>query len=165
MPIATYVFNEVSPAAPGTSFSVGPISGPPANYLPPGVCGPFDDYESVEFIAELVGATGGPLDVYVQTNEREDNGDWFDVIHFPQLLAAASAIKYNAAISLFTNATAPIVIGKNASPALAANTIVQGPFGSRFRLCMVAGTSTSAGAAVKITVMGQRTRSRELWGS
>lgn len=164
MPFARFIFAETSPSAAGTAASSQPVDSS-ANYLPPGVAGPLDDYDSLDIVAELTGATGGTLDVYVQSNPDGQNQNWFDIAHFTQLAAAAAAVKYNCSISLFTNATAPTVVGKNLSPALAANTMVQGPFSDRIRVLMVAGTGTSAGAAVRVTVCAQRSRLREFGGS
>ena len=43
--------------------------------------------------------------------------------------------------------------------------VVNGSFGDRFRLVMVAGTSTSAGASVVVRVSAQRARLREAGGA
>lgn len=108
--------------------------------------------EALRVVAELVGATGGTLDVYLQTSD--DSGTtWYDWAHFPQLAASASAIKY--AFSVPSAGEVGItVIGKNTTPALAANTVIGGPWGDRIRALYVAGSSTSAGAAVAITING-----------
>ena len=151
------MFSETSPSAPGTVASSQTVTSA-ANYLPPGVAGPVDDYEALDIVAELVGASGGTLDIYVQTNPTDDNANWFDLVHFTQLTNGNAAVKYQAPISLYNNAIVPVVVGKNLSPALAAGASINGAFGSRLRLVMVAGSGTSAGAAVKVTVAGQRPR-------
>ena len=153
---ATFVFNEVSPNAPGTALSANAVAGV-ANYMPAGVAGPLDLYDGVLIEAELVGATGGPLDVYIQTSAN-DGVDWWDFAHFLQLAAAAPAVKYVVTASLYSQTTAPIVVGKNLAPALAAGAFVNGAFTDRMRLLFVAGALTSAGAAVKVSVQGQRVR-------
>ena len=84
------------------------------------------------------------------------NGDWYDCAHFPQLAAGAAAVKLRAPVSLFASGVAPVVVGKNGAPALAANTVISGPFSDRCRLLTVAGPGTTAGAAVRVTVMTQR---------
>lgn len=112
---------------------------------------PVHQYSHALITASLVGATGGALDVYLQTSP--DYGTtWFDVIHFPQLAAAASAVKYVAALGKFVTSAVPIVVGAATTPALAANVIFPSGFGTHFRTICVAGASTSAGAAVIITV-------------
>jgi hypothetical protein len=163
MSSAVWIFNETSPSAQGGAPSVNRVQNA-ALYLPAGVAGPLDDYGSLKLTAELVGATGGTLDVYVQQNPGDDNVSWFDIAHFPQLTAAHAPIIYEAGISLYSQATAPVVIGKNASPALAANANVSGPFSSRLRLWMVAGSGTTVGAAVKVTLHAQRKLLREIGG-
>lgn len=105
-----------------------------------------DDVDSVQIYADLVGATGGTLDVYLQTSP--DGGTtWFDWLHFPQLGAGASAVRYGVAPAQSNTIT---VIGKGTTPALAANTCVGGRAGNIVRALCVAGASTSAGAALTI---------------
>jgi len=162
--LQTFIFQETSPAAPGTAASANVVSGDNAANMPAGVCGLIDDYESIEVIAELKGATGGVLDVYMQTSP--DGGlTWFDTIHWPQQSAAGAQAYYNSPLSQAATTSTPVVVGKNLVPALAANTVVNGSFGDRFRLVMVAGTSTSAGASVVVRVSAQRSRLREAGGA
>ena len=166
MPLQTFIFQETSPAAPGTAASANVVSGDNAANMPAGVCGLIDDYESIEVIAELKGATGGPLNVYLQ-NSPDGGLTWFDVIAWPQLLAAAAQVYYASPLSQATNTPTTVVVGKNLSPALVNSStagVVNGSFGDRFRLVMVAGTSTSAGASVVVRVSAQRTRLREAGG-
>jgi hypothetical protein len=128
-----------------------------ASYLPAGVCGPLDDFDAVDLAIELVGATGGTLDVYVQSS-LDQGLTWYDSVHAPQLAAGAGAVIYRTSLTHFAQpaSAAPVAIGKNLSPALAANVAVQGGWGDRIRLVFVAGSSTTAGAAVKVTVAAQR---------
>lgn len=158
--ITPFIFNETSPSAPGTAVSSQPVQNVTAPY-PNGVATPIDDSDALDIFAELVGATGGTLDVYGQVSP--DGGmNWTEVVHFPQLAAGAAAIKYQAPVSLFTNATVPVVVGKNLVPALAVNTIVNGSYSDRFRLVFVAGSGTTAGAAIKVTVTPQRSFPRNV---
>jgi hypothetical protein len=107
------------------------------------------DYDAISIDANLVGATGGTLDVYVQRSS--DNGTtWRDYIHFPQLAAGAAAVKYTVAPSL--GAGSIVVVGAGTTPALAVNTCTNGPWGRSLRVLMVAGSGTSAGAAVAMTL-------------
>jgi len=161
MPLANFVFIETSPSASGTAASSQPVSGGVSQGIPNGVCGLLDDYEALNVVAELQGATGGTLDVYVQYSTDEGQ-TWYDVIHYPQLAAAAAAIIYSAPISNTTTTAAPVVIGKNLSPALTtAPSVVNGAFTDRLRLVMKAGAGTSAGAPVKVSIVPQRARIRE----
>lgn len=156
--ISPYIFAETSPSSAATAASSQAITQVSGGY-PPGVAAPLDDSDACDVAADLVGATGGTLDVYMQMSP--DGGpNWYDIIHFPQLANGAAAIKYQAPISLFTNLTQPVVVGKNLAPALSSNTIVNGAYGDRLRLLMVAGSGTTVGAAVKVTVMSQRSWNR-----
>ena len=152
--ISPLIFSETSPNAPGTAVSSQPVQNVTGPY-PPGVATPIDDSDALDILAELVGATGGTLDVYVQCSP--DGGlNWTEIAHFAQLANGAAAVKYQAPISLYTNLTQPVVVGKNLVPALAVNTVVNGAFSDRVRLLFVAGAGTTAGAAVKVTVTPQR---------
>lgn len=103
--------------------------------------------------ANLLGATGGTLDVYIQRKIAPDT--WRDWIHFPQLAAAAPAIRYTATIT-GDEVTGLVVVGQgtDAAPgvALAANTIVNCMPGGFLRLVFVAGVGTSAGAAQSVII-------------
>jgi hypothetical protein len=131
---------ETSPAVASTAVSAGTITGL-ARY----------DWITVE--ADLQGATGGTLDVYVQ--RKLATNLWRDWIHFTQLAAGGAAVKYSAQPQ---PDTAIIVVGggTDAAPgvALAANTSVGGHPGDTLRLVFVAGAGTSAGAAQTVRVMG-----------
>jgi len=114
-------------------------------------------YDAIQIICEVQGATGGALDLYIQSS-FDGGTTWWDLAHLPQLAAAASAVKY--AIVIPGVSTDDItVIGKNTTPALAANTVVGGMWGSSIRVLAVAGASTSAGAAQTFTVHGYHERS------
>jgi hypothetical protein len=152
---ACFIFNETSPPVAGTAASSQPVQNQALGYLPNGVAGPMADYDAVDVVADLVGATGGTLDVYVQLSP-DDGNNWYDVIHFPQVLAGAAAASYQAPLSNATATTTPIKVGRNLAPALAAGTVVNGAFSDRLRLVMVAGTGTSAGASVTVRVQPQR---------
>lgn len=102
----------------------------------------------IKIVAELVGATGGTLDVYLQWTP--DGTTWYDYCHFPQLAGAAAAVKYSTGSNYPTPGIT--VIGKDSTPALAANTCVGGSVGNGLRCVCVAGVGTSAGAAVTINI-------------
>jgi hypothetical protein len=160
MPVANYTFVEVSPAAPGTIASSQLVSGGIDNGIANGICGLIGDYDGADIIADLLGATGGSLDVYVQLSPDEGT-NWYDIIHYPTLAAGAAAVSYHTPVSLSTFTSTCAVVGKNLSPKLSAGTVINGAFTDRLRLVMVAGASTSAGAAVVVRVCPQRSRIRE----
>lgn len=106
-------------------------------------------YRSGVVAATLQGATGDVLDVYIQTSP--DAGvTWVDYIHFPQLAAGAAAITYRFGFGNYISSSTPVVVGKNLTPALAANTAANGDFGDRMRAVYVAGAVTTVGAAETI---------------
>lgn len=116
-----------------------------------------DKYDSLLVIADLVGATGGTLDIYLQVTK--DNGTtWYDYAHFAQLAAGAAAIKKMFTVSRAQGRVATVTVGSGTSPALAVDTVIGGEWGDRMRAVYVAGASTSAGAAITITIVGTRVR-------
>lgn len=158
--LSPFIFSETSPSAPGTAVSSQPVQNVTSPY-PNGVAAPINDSDALDVFAELVGATGGTLDVYLQISP--DGGlNWTETIHFAQLAAGAAAVKYQAPVSLFTNITVPVVVGKNLVPALATNVVVNGAYSDRCRLLFVAGAGTTAGAAIKVTVTPQRAFPRNI---
>lgn len=118
-----------------------------------------DEFDSLVILAVLTGATGGTLDVYLQVATKEDDGadtEWVDYAHFAQISAAAAAITRLWSVTRLAQVTSIATVGKGTSPALAANTILGGEFGSRMRILFVAGASTSAGAVQTIDIIGTR---------
>ncbi len=146
------VFAESSPAqnlTVASSVAVVGSSGPAgvAMLSPDSL----ETYDSLVVVANLVGAAGGTLDVYIQTSP--DGGTtWADYAHFPQLAAGAAAVRYQFYASKISNLLVPAVIGINLTPTLAANTVVGGAWGDRLRLVMKTGAGASAGAAVSVLV-------------
>lgn len=125
-----------SPSSPSTAPAAQVISG-------------VGRYSSMSIYATIQGATGGVLDIYIQTSFDGGN-TWYDYAHYAQLAAgAASSIKYWS-VSAGSQQTTATTVGSGTSPALAANTIVGGAFGDQIRVLFVAGASTSAGASQKI---------------
>lgn len=149
-----YLFTETSPNAPGTSVSTQVVESA-ATYAGSGIALPINDGNSLDIAADLRGATGGTLDVYVQYSPNSSRS-WYDLAHFPQQAAAAAVSSFRAPVSLYTNAVSTSQVGKNLLPALAAGTMVNGAFGDRVRLVMVAGSGTTAGVPVIVQVTSQR---------
>jgi hypothetical protein len=155
--ITPYVFNETSPAAAGTVASSAAVQN--SGFMG-GIAGPLNDGDALQIAADLQGATGGTLDIYFQISP-DGGATWYDMVHFPQLTAGAAAVRYLAPVSLFTNLTTPVFVGKNLAPSLAVNTVVNGAFSDRCRLVFVAGAGTTVGAPVRIVVTPQRSYPRK----
>lgn len=143
MSFQTFTVSDTSPASAITAVgdSVGSL----------------DEFDWFTIDADLVGATGGTLDIYLQRQVAEDL--WRDWLHFPQLADTAAAVKYTAVTSV-TNSVVVVGGGTDATPgvALAANTFIGGHPGNKVRAVYVAGAGTSAGAAVTIRVTGWKRR-------
>lgn len=106
--------------------------------------------------ADLIGATGGTLDVYLQ--RQVEPNVWVDWLHFAQLTASATAVSYSA-VSGYDRQLAAVGVGTDSSPgtpALAAGSFIGGHPGQFLRCVAVAGASTSAGAAITIRITGWR---------
>lgn len=144
------ILSETSPAAAST------VAGTTRAYGL-GAC------DALTIVGQLVGATGGTLDVYLQTafdaNDVADaSATWFDFAHFAQLAGGAAAIKLLWHVNRATAVSTVTTIGSGTSPALAASTILGGGWGNRMRLLFVAGAATSVGAVTSVTIIGHRTQ-------
>lgn len=132
-----------SPASASTAAIGSPIGG-------------LQIYDSLQIIAIIQGATGGTLDLYLQTSV--DGSTWYDYAHFAQLAGAAAQITRTITVARYQQQLTATAIGSNLSPALAAGTFLGGTFGSRIRLIGTAGAGTSAGAVQTINFAATRTR-------
>lgn len=149
--ITLFTFTETSPAAAGTAASVNPV---PYSTAPNGIAaGQLDDYAALVFVAELQGATGGVLDVFIQ---NWFNDTWYDFAHYNQLAAGAAATILAFSVSSANQTNTHTVVGKNLVPLLAAGSVIAGAWGDRFRLVMKAGAGTTLGAPVTVKILGQR---------
>jgi hypothetical protein len=135
-----YDLSDTSPAAASTVVGVKAVGG-------------LHKHNAIRVDATLTGATGGVLDVYLQTS-HDEGATWNDFAHFAQVAAGASAATYSFTAARSQPGTSILTTGTGTSPALAANAFVPGEFGDRLRVLFVAGASTSAGAAQSITVSG-----------
>lgn len=151
MSVTHLKLSETSPAAAGTVVGATTIAG-------------LDKFDSLLIYAALQGAAGGTLDIYLQTLVHSTgdsaNGFWVDYAHFPQLAAGAAATKRVWCVTRHAQQTSLTTVGIDASPALAANTILGGEWGSWWRFVFVAGASTSAGAVQTVSVFGSPAQSR-----
>lgn len=127
---------ENSPAAASTAAGTGRISG-------------LRNYQSFTVDVTIGSPTGGALDVYLQ---RLVGSTWVDWLHLPQRSAAAAAIRY--VIDSNSIATAPVTVGSDTTPALAAGVFACAHPGDTVRALYIAGASTSAATAVTITITG-----------
>lgn len=134
-----FVLAGTSPASASTAAGTQTVSGlGPANAL--------------SIIASLVGATGGTLDIYLQTS-YDGGTTWVDFAHFPQLASGAVASVRAWHVTRNLSQTTLTTVGTGTSPAITANSIVGGCWGDQMRLLFVAGASTSAGAAISIDLL------------
>jgi hypothetical protein len=136
------VIAETSPGAASTVASTIVVKG-------------LDRYDDMTIVAELIGATGGTLDIYLQ-GSWDGGANYYDWMHFAQLAAGAAAVKYISPQP--PAATAPVAIGKGVTPLLAAATRVGGAPAPFMRAVYVAGASTVVGAAVSIQFFGFQRR-------
>lgn len=124
--------------------------------------GGLSKYDAITIIGTLTGATGGALDVYLQTS-YDDGTVWYDYIHFAQVADGAAAATFSVGIPA-AGVTALTAVGKGTvgtpAVALAANTVVGGVWGDKMRAVYVAGVGTSAGAAQAISIVGYKTDER-----
>lgn len=108
--------------------------------------------DSILVEATIAGAVGGVLDIYLQRKVADDT--WTDWVHFTQVAAAASAVKFNACIT--SGPQVPVLVGggndATPAPALAANTMVNTLPGGDVRIVAVAGVLTTAGASQTVSL-------------
>ena len=149
-----FEFNELTPSAPGVVVSSRVVESA-ASYLGLGIAGPLNNGNSLDIVADLRGAVGGTLDVYVQYSPNNGRR-WYDLAHFPQITANAASVSYRAPVSLYTNSVSVSAVGGGLAPSLSAGAMVNGAFGDRARLVMVAGAGTTAGTALYVGVTSQR---------
>jgi hypothetical protein len=133
MSITGKALTATSPAAASTAASTAIVEG-------------LGQYDAFVIDADLLGATGGSLDVILQ---RFAGGLWRDWYRFPQLLAAAAAIHYTYVPALNDSLN---TVGVTLTPVITANTAVGGHPGDRLRFLFIAGASTSAGAVQTVTL-------------
>jgi hypothetical protein len=107
--------------------------------------------------ANLIGATGGTLDVCIQTNYGGSGlvgptaGYWKDIARFTQLAAGGAAATYGFVLTRGIGGTLNAPTTENttdATPTLAVNTIVPQALGDAIRLIVLPQAGTTAGAAL-----------------
>jgi len=111
------------------------------------------DYDAVTVILEVVGATGGTLDLVLESAWGTES-TWYSLYRVPQLAADAAAAVYKFTVSLGNTVNA---VGKNGNvTTLTASTPAAGHWGDQIRLYATAGASTSAGAVIVCKIIGHR---------
>ncbi len=140
--------SQASPAAPGTV--VGLVTGPDTT-LASSLVQDWSHFQALRIDAVLTGATGGTLDVYLQSSS-DDGATWVDLWHSQSVVALAAAAR--SLITIVPTTGIVSTIGAGASPLLAANSVASTHWGSKLRTLFVAGAGTSAGAAQTIKVSG-----------
>jgi hypothetical protein len=113
----------------------------------------FSQFEWIQIVATIQGATGGTLDIAIETSA--DGSTWLELCRFVQLAAGATAATYTVDPTPDGIITAR---GRNLTTTfvLAAGSCVGGMWLDQMRVRMVAGSGTSAGAAQAISVIGLR---------
>lgn len=104
-------------------------------------------YYSMAVTANLQGATGGTLDVYLQVS-YDSGATWVDYAHWTQLAGSAGAVSY---ISTHTRAKSQ-ALATAPSHSLTANSTADGEWGTQARLFFTAGAGTSAGAVQTVVI-------------
>jgi len=133
-------------------FNIGGTSPAAAGSATIGTAKSLCGYDAVTVILEVVGATGGTLDLVLES-QWGDDGTWYNLYRVPQLAAGAAAATYQISFSLGNTVNA---IGKNGALTLATSTPAAGHWGDKVRLYATAGASTSAGAAIVCKIIGHR---------
>lgn len=131
-----------SPAAPGTT----------PGYTTSTAVGMFN---TCSFYVVATGATGGTLDIFIQTSFKQVNASpvWVDVAHLPQLAAGAAAASFAFTLTRWSPSSSAITASLNTTsgtPVLAANTVVPGVLGYLLRVVYKAGAGTTVGGAETI---------------
>jgi hypothetical protein len=142
-PVLIGTITANSPAAPGVAHTATQAG--------------FAKWENVFCIGELLGATGGGLNVRIQDKPDSAAADFYDLLAFntvPLLTAAAEAIQ-----RMHVCLTGvPNKIGKNDAPRLTPGTCVGGMFGDVWRVSFEALTGTSAAASQTVKFYGTKLR-------
>lgn len=112
-------------------------------------------YSTCSVVFTVQGATGGTLDVYLQTRFKQlgTAGFWVDVAHLPQVAAGAGVATFATSLTRWSSSTPAFVSGLNTAsltPALPVNTVLSGVLGIQIRTVYKTGAGTTAGAAQAI---------------
>lgn len=119
----------------------------------------FSGVTAMTFIADLIGCTGGSLDVGVQ--HSPDGVIWYDYVHFPQVAASAAEALYSYAPAMNDSI---VTIGKyvlapasNVTIVLANGSVAGGHWFDQLRCIFVPNATITAGAVQSVTAWCNRT--------
>lgn len=141
----------MSPNAPG--IAVGASVAPDAGYAAT-ANQDLSNQEGIWVTLKTQGATGGTIDIYLQT---WDGVDWIDWAHLPTI-AAGAAVSSTTFVPHIPAVPQFITTGRNLTPAMTAGNATGGPSSDRMRVLFVAGAGTTAGAMQTIRVCSQSHR-------
>lgn len=114
-----------------------------------------DAFTKCIIYAVLTGATGGTLDVVLQSTP--DGGTtWYDVCHYTQIVAAAAAVGNFVSLTrgeTYSTTTPVVVNSVSTTPVLAAGQVIPHGLGNGLRVLYVAGVGTTLGAAQVIKAL------------
>ena len=113
------------------------------------------DFDSMAVECAVQGGTGGTLNIYFQIMPYEGTV-WTDYAHLAQLAGGAAATVVRFTVARDGQALTITTVGTDLTPALAANTVIGGDFGSRMRIVAKTGGGTSAGTAQTFRFFGSR---------
>lgn len=146
--MATYTNITISATSPATATSsvgsAATVKDTSGNPLTGDLLSGFD---SMQVTANLLGATGGTLDVYVQVS-YDAGATWVDYIHYAQLANGAVASSYVSSHSRAKGQGVAVLPFHT----LSVGTSVDGEWGTQARLYFTAGAGTSAGAVQTIVL-------------
>lgn len=140
MATATYTVTGTTPNAAGTA-QVGSSAFTGLDY-----------FSTVTIVGQLQGATGGTLNLYIQSSL--DGVIWYDVVAYAQLAAGAAALRNVVTLNRGFRGTPGITTVNAASgtPSLTANSVNADCLGTYLRLMATAGAGTSAGQTITLTI-------------
>jgi hypothetical protein len=119
--------------------------------------GGFAEYKAITILATVQGATGGTLDIVIESSP-DDGVSWYEYWRLPTLQAAAAAVTYRYGPALNDS---PTLVGKNdltgstltTTFVLGAGSVSGSHWFDKLRVRYVAGANTTLGAAQDIKVL------------
>jgi hypothetical protein len=128
-----------------------------------GFVGGLSYFDAITIVATIQGATGGTLDIYLQTSydvTPELPADslarvWYDYAHYQQLADGASPLNIVWHVDRSTPVTAETSVGTGLNPALGVSTVNGGAWGDLMRVLFVPGAGTTAGTEQIVTFVCQ----------
>lgn len=110
-----------------------------------------DQWDAIGIVYTVQGASGGTLDICLQTS-YDGGTTWWDYVRFAQITAGAAAV--SGRIYPFAFEADFVTVGKGSSPAMTKGTCAGGFWGDQMRVLYTSGAGTVAGASQTIEVIG-----------